>query len=497
MGNEASSQEAGQDAAPPRDPPPQGAAEQEQMSYWQMAKVGYQELVNAIIRPPRAEYDTGHLGPAEFRFGNAQFRRTDFELVNERGMRIQCSHWEPIVRRSAELPCLVYMHGNSSARVEALGQLSLCLAVGLTCFAFDFSGSGRSDGDYVSLGFFEREDLKVVVEYLRNSGKVSTIALWGRSMGAATALLHGDRDPSIAAMVLDSPFADLTQLAEEMVDKGRENGLVVPGFVVGIAIRMIRGSVQKQAGFNIRDLSPQAHADRCFIPALFVAAKNDDFIKPHHSQQIHDLYAGDKNLVLVEGDHNSPRSQFLFDSTAIFLQTYLQLPQEGHLAAVDPYNNGFPPWHNLSFNPYTGMGLHPHEPYDDLAMGMTQDRQRETQEALYNMLAAGQRRRTNDQPSAASPQRLAVAQPAQPRPTSPPTARASESSVSSSHEVLDAVSFPLPLTADSGGAPLAGDGNSRPIEPWACSVCTFVNTEGAAEARCQACGSPRPVPAPS
>lgn len=41
-------------------------------------------------------------------------------------------------------------------------------------------------------------------------------------MGAATALLHGDRDPSIAALVLDSAFADLTQLAEEMVERGRE-----------------------------------------------------------------------------------------------------------------------------------------------------------------------------------------------------------------------------------------------------------------------------------
>ena len=43
-----------------------------------------------------------------------------------------------------------------------------------------------------------------------STGTVSTIALWGRSMGAATALMHGERDPSIAGMVLDSAFADLT-----------------------------------------------------------------------------------------------------------------------------------------------------------------------------------------------------------------------------------------------------------------------------------------------
>jgi len=31
-------------------------SEQKKLSYIQMAKLGYQELVNAIIRPPRADY---------------------------------------------------------------------------------------------------------------------------------------------------------------------------------------------------------------------------------------------------------------------------------------------------------------------------------------------------------------------------------------------------------------------------------------------------------
>ena len=137
------------------------------------------------------------------------------------------------------------MHGNSSARLEGLAQLSVVLSLGVSFFAFDFAGSGLSEGEYVSLGAFEKDDLKVVVEYLRASGTVSTIALWGRSMGATTALLHGERDPSIAGMVLDSAFSDLTALAEEMVDKGRQQGLFAPSLIVNIAIRFIRSSVLK------------------------------------------------------------------------------------------------------------------------------------------------------------------------------------------------------------------------------------------------------------
>ena len=59
---------------------------------------------------------------------------------------------------------------------------------------FDFSGCGISDGEYISLGIHESDDLEAVIKFLRNSGKVSDIGLWGRSMGAVTALLYGAKD---------------------------------------------------------------------------------------------------------------------------------------------------------------------------------------------------------------------------------------------------------------------------------------------------------------
>ena len=65
------------------------------------------------------------------------------------------------------------------------------------------------------------------------------IGLWGRSMGAATALLHGHRDPSIAGMVLDSPFSKLRELALEIVN----NNCKIPNFLTTIALRIIRSSI--------------------------------------------------------------------------------------------------------------------------------------------------------------------------------------------------------------------------------------------------------------
>ena len=107
------------------------------------------------------------------------------------------------------MPCVVYCHGNSSCRLEALELVPFILKADMTLFCFDFPGCGRSDGEYISLGWFERDEVHLIVDYIRSHRKASTVGLWGRSMGAVTSLLHANRDPSVGALILDSAFSDL------------------------------------------------------------------------------------------------------------------------------------------------------------------------------------------------------------------------------------------------------------------------------------------------
>jgi alpha/beta superfamily hydrolase len=46
-------------------------------------------------------------------------------------------------------------------------------------FSFDFAGCGLSEGEYISLGWYERDDAACVIDYLRKSNKISSIGLWG------------------------------------------------------------------------------------------------------------------------------------------------------------------------------------------------------------------------------------------------------------------------------------------------------------------------------
>ncbi|OMJ91620.1 hypothetical protein SteCoe_5766 [Stentor coeruleus] len=285
-------------------------------------KKGYEDLWKSIIRPPRDSYSISDLGPAEFEIKGKIYKRTDLQVKNHRNLTLECSFFEPAddYRVAEKLPCVIYLHGNCSSRIEALPGVQCLLPDNITVFSFDMAGSGLSQGEYISLGWYERDDIDCVVEYLRNSGKVSCIGLWGRSMGAVTALLHIDRDPSIAGAVLDSPFANLRQLAEELAKSYTK----VPNFILSSVMYFVKKTIKKKAGFNIEDLNPLDHVDKSFIPVQFIAAKDDNFILPAHTERLHELYAGEKCLKIVEGDHNSMRPEYVMNGITIFFHYCLQ-----------------------------------------------------------------------------------------------------------------------------------------------------------------------------
>lgn len=133
--------------------------------------------------------------------------------------------------------------------MDAIDALRTLLPMNIMVVAFDFSGCGLSEGEYISLGYYEKEDIKVLVEHLRERELTTRIALWGRSMGAATALQYAATDPSLACIVCDSVFSSLQTLASELVG---HFGIDVPGLMIKIVFNMVRNSVKKRAKFDIK-----------------------------------------------------------------------------------------------------------------------------------------------------------------------------------------------------------------------------------------------------
>jgi len=276
---------------------------------YKAATEGFAMLVDSVLRPPRAEYEVAELGPIQMSLGDLRVTRTDFELDSKRvaaaaagsgvpppsppssGMcasrpqgpplpfsrrfKLACSWWQPDAphRPAERLPCVVYLHANCGARPAALEVLHQVLPHGYTLFALDFGACGHSDGEYLSLGYWEQEDVAAVIDHLRAQSTVSSIALWGRSMGAVTALLYACRDGcGIDAVVADSGYSHMRQLSRELVSDFTAGSVSVPVFAHNLLYSAVRKSAKKKAYFDSNCLNPIERVADCRVPVLFGVA---------------------------------------------------------------------------------------------------------------------------------------------------------------------------------------------------------------------------------
>ena len=65
-----------------------------------------------------------------------------------------------------------------------LDKAEIFLNLGYNTFLVDFMGSGGSDGNQTTIGFYEAEEVKTAFNYLEACGE-KNIILFGTSMGAA------------------------------------------------------------------------------------------------------------------------------------------------------------------------------------------------------------------------------------------------------------------------------------------------------------------------
>lgn len=327
----------------------------------------YNRLQNCVIRPTRQMYKESDLGPSMFTFGGVSVCRWDFSLQNSRGMALRCSHWRPTQAFAGCLSpfsadqcspssqgiqphsCIIYLHGNAGSRMESLDVLPCALAMGCSFFAFDFSGSGLSGGEHVSLGWYEQHDLASVITHLRSTNSAGRLFLWGRSMGAATALFYAAsrrQSCEVHGMVLDSPFSDFESVATERVDHAASKGHISSGAscIAPLMLVMLSSSIEAAAGFDPRKLEPITAASHCTVPAFFIVAEQDRFVSPSHGKRVFAAYSGAKGLLSCNGDHNSKRPRSVYEYAEKFLEPLLPSSKASKPEGVTVHNELKPPW---------------------------------------------------------------------------------------------------------------------------------------------------------
>lgn len=264
-----------------------------------------QRAIKVIIRPPRASYELTGISNIYYSMRSAPIPRIPLQFKNRQGMNlvgslyISGSFYEEEKHR-----CVIYLHGNVGSQQEGRFCVKLLAPRGITVFCFDFSGSGLSGGEYVTLGFREHEDVIDAINFLNTQFKINEFVLWGRSMGAACAVMAAPKSPLIKGIIVDSAYRNLTKLFSAISTQ-----TPLPSVIRPIAVWWIKKEVQAAAGFDCNDVSPSKSATKCVdVPLMLGHAEDDDFVPYRHGQRIFEKYAcEDKEMVTMTGGHNGTR----------------------------------------------------------------------------------------------------------------------------------------------------------------------------------------------
>ena len=275
----------------------------------QQVDIIVRKAISPIIRPPRTTYEPEKI-PLKLMSDDKSlggFVRVPLVITNGRDMKIVGSlyHSERIKVTDSKF-CVFYLHGNASSQNEGQFLVPNLCPHGICVYLFDFVGCGASDGDVVTLGYYEHLDVEHLIKELSFRYGFEKFALWGRSMGAATALMTNSRQ--VTAKIVDSPYSSIEDLIVGIA------GLYhVPELASMLALPLIRASVSAKAGYDIKQVRPIDCVKNIDHHLLVGHAREDDFIPYSQAEDIINacttVNGKEKGLIQLPGAHNSRREE--------------------------------------------------------------------------------------------------------------------------------------------------------------------------------------------
>jgi len=192
--------------------------------------------------------------------------------------------------RGWHIPCatttdktLILLHGYPADKGNILPPLAF-LREDFNLLLFDFRYLGESAGSYSTAGAKEVEDLLAAIQFLKGRG-ITEVGVWGFSMGGAVALMTIDKAPEIRAVIAESSYASLGDMAFQLFR--------IPLLNYPMAY-LVRLWAKLFLGIDLSDVSPAERVRETNIPILLIHSSADDVIPFSHGQALRQALA--KNL---------------------------------------------------------------------------------------------------------------------------------------------------------------------------------------------------------
>lgn len=194
---------------------------------------------------------------------------------------------------------VVIVHGITGSRWESMKYADIYLDLGFNVLVYDSRYHGKSGGNNISLGYFEKYDLDNCINWVKDRNPNGIIGVHGESLGAATALLQSamnENKKTVLFYIVDCPFSDLPKLFE-IKSKDELKGY---SYLASKAIVFYSSMVALyKSGFSLYSISPIKAISNVKTPIMFVHGADDELIPPNMSMDLYLEKSGPKYLYIA------------------------------------------------------------------------------------------------------------------------------------------------------------------------------------------------------
>lgn len=212
---------------------------------------------------------------------------------------------------------VIIAHGHTSSRYGSVKYANCYIKLGYSCILYDSRGHGGNAPDMCTLGNVESQDmLKVIEDTRKRYSDIKVLGIQGESMGSSTALIVTKFDPKIDFIVADCPNMGAYEVISDCYNNIHLRFLAVFCWLGG------------KIFFGVDCKESDAYRDmKGTCPVLFIHGAGDTFIKPYHSEKLHEKAKNNgayTELIMVEGaGHARCRSVAGFEKYMGYIAEFL------------------------------------------------------------------------------------------------------------------------------------------------------------------------------
>jgi len=192
-----------------------------------------------------------------------------------------------------ERPVIILCHGSGANREMMLPYASVLARHGYGALLFDFRAHGESEGEVMTYGLKEADDIVGAAAFLKARG-VERIGVWGISLGGAAAILAAAHSQQIGAVVAESAFADL----ETLMGHSFSLWTGFPSFPFAPITTFF---AQRELGIPLTAVNPAREIGRISPRAVLLIHGSEDPIIPlEHAYRLYQAAGEPKELWVVK-----------------------------------------------------------------------------------------------------------------------------------------------------------------------------------------------------